>query len=655
MSTPAPPMIWSPNPNRLGRSEMTRFSDSLADRTGLTFPDYDSLHDYSVRDVPGFWTAITEHFKVCWHQRPTAALTNPVMPGAEWFTDGTLNYAEHALRTPDGTEGDRHVAVIGINEDGTETSLTLTQLRTQVGAAQAGLRRLGVAAGDRVAALVPNSIHALVGFLATAALGAVWSSCSPDFGAPAVLDRFTQIEPTVLIAVDGYRYGGKQFSVSETVEQVRQALPSLAGVVHVPNLGTPTPAGTIGWDELTRQAADPTFVPVAFSAPLWILYSSGTTGLPKPIVHSVGGIVLEHVKSLGLHWDLGPQDRFLWFTTTGWMMWNFLVGGLLVGATVMLYDGNPGYPDLTTLWRIAARYQVTVFGVSEAFVTACRKAGVVPGRDLDLTAVRTVGSTGSPLDNDGFDWLADTLGNRVQVVSFSGGTDLCTGIVGGAPTVPVWRGEISCRALGAAVQAYTPDGRPVVDEVGELVITAPMPSMPVFFWGDNDGTRLQAAYFTDYPGVWRHGDWIRITGRGSCVIEGRSDATLNRGGIRMGTAEFYRVIESLPQVTDSLVVDTTTPAGDGDLLLFIVLRPDADPETTSQQLRTLIRTELTPRHVPGRIIPVPALPRTLNGKKCEVPIKRILTGTPPQQAISRDALADPAAFDAFLRLTLADL
>src|SRR6478752_6251561 len=495
-----PEVLWTPTPERVRRAAITDFSAFVAERTGEAFPDYAALWDYSTSDPTNFWAAIADYFEVRWHDLPTDVLPEAVMPGAQrsapaqpgqapaassvWFPGGTLNYAEHALAARPDTDGDP--AIIAVTEDGTEQLLSLAELQARVGSAQAGLRRLGVTAGDRVVALVPNTMHALVAFLATAALGAVWSSCSPDFGAPSVLDRFTQVQPTVLIAVDGYRYGGKQFSTDDVLLQLRDALRSLTGAVHIPDLGTPTPDGMISWDELTADPAAPEFTAVPFSAPLWILYSSGTTGLPKPIVHSVGGILLEHLKSLGLHWDLGPNDRFLWFTTTGWMMWNFLVGGLLVGATVLLYDGSPGHPDLTTLWQIADRHQVTVFGVSAAYVTACRKAGLRPGRDQNLTALRTLGSTGSPLDNDGFDWLIDNLGSQVQIVSFSGGTDLCTGIVGGAPTVPVWKGEISCAALGAAVQAYTPDGRSVVDEVAELVITAPMPSMPIYFWGDTD-------------------------------------------------------------------------------------------------------------------------------------------------------------------------
>ncbi len=643
-----PEICWQPSADRVMRAAVTHFADFAGVRTGRTFAGYDELWDYSVTDLAGFWGAIADYFGLHWHTPPTAVLAEATMPGTRWFPGGTLNYAEHALTAGDGRSDD-DVAVIETDETGHERTVTLGELRALVGAAQAGLRRLGVGVGDRVVALAPNRLEALVAFLATAALGGVWSSCSPDFGAPSVIDRFTQISPTVLIAVDGYVYGGKEFDTTATVSKIRAALPDLAGVVHIPARGTPTPSGAISWSELVSEPAEVRYAPVEFSAPLWVLYSSGTTGLPKPIVQSVGGILVEHLKTLRLHHDLGPGDKFFWFTTTGWMMWNLLIGGLLVGAAVVLYDGNPGRPDLLTLWRLAERHRIGYVGISAAFVSSCRAAGLRPADSLDLSCVEVVGSTGSPLSTDGFDWITEHVGAGVQIASLSGGTDLCTAIVGAAPTVPVWRGEISCRALGARVESFSDAGEPVVGEVGELVITAPMPSMPVRFWGDEDGSRLRAAYFDYFPGVWRHGDWVRITERGSCVIEGRSDATLNRGGVRMGTAEFYRVVEDQEGVLDSLVVDTSTAAGEGDLVLFVVLERGADLSVVTAHLRAAIRTELSPRHVPGMVIAVPAVPRTLNGKKCEVPVKRILGGMAVDRAVSRDALADPAGFEAFLR------
>ena len=604
--TDAPAVLWAPDPDRLPATRISAFADLLADRTGRSFPTYADLWSYSTTEIGPFWAAVADSFGVRWHDHPTGDLADDRMPGARWFPGGTLNYAEHALAELPGRPDDA-VAVIAATESGAETRLTVAQLRARVGAAQRGLQRAGVGAGDRVVALVPNGIHALVGFLATAALGAVWSSCSPDFGPGSVIDRFRQIEPKVLLAVDGYRYGGRDFDVTATVARLRDALPGLAAVVHIPVLGTPAPAGSVSWEELTSEAGSPVFTPVPFDAPLWVLYSSGTTGLPKPIVQSVGGILLEHLKAVGLQSDLGPGSVFFWFTTTGWMMWNFLVGGLLVGATVVVFDGNPGYPDLGALWRLAQRYRVTYFGTSAPFITACRKAGLTPGVDDDLTALEVVGSTGSPLDAEGFSWLHDEVGAGIQIVSLSGGTDLCTAIVGGAPTVPVWAGEISCRALGARVEAYSPTGEPLIGAVGELVLTAPMPSMPVAFWGDDDGSRLRDAYFAEYPGVWRHGDWIRITERGSCVIEGRSDATLNRGGVRMGTAEFYRVVEAVPEVRDALVVDTSG-AREGELLLFVVLADGADLAGVTATLRRAIREDLSPRHVPSRVLAVPGHP-----------------------------------------------
>lgn len=641
-------VLWRPDPDRVQDSRMTAFRSWLATAKGLDFPDYESLWEWSTSDLEGFWGAIAEFFEVVFHSPPTGVLEAPVMPGASWFPGATLNYAEHALR---GADGD--LAVVFHREDGLSSQLTYGELRHRVAAVRAGFVEIGVRPGDRVVALVPNSPEALIAFLAAASLGATWSSCSPDFGARAIADRFTQITPTVLVAVDGYRYNGRAFDVRSTVERLRAEIPSLRATVMIDYIGgTPLP-GVVTWDSLLASHADAplAFEPVPFDHPLWVLYSSGTTGLPKGIVQGHGGIVVEHLKMLALHSDLGPGDRFFWFTTTGWMMWNFLVSGLLVGSTIVLYDGSPAHPDLNVLWHLAEQHRVTYFGTSAPYIQSCLKEDLHPASRYDLTGLRVVGSTGAPLTPEGFRWIASAVGSDVQIASVSGGTDLCTAFVAAAPDRPVWLGELSCRALGAAVEAYDESGKPVVEEVGELVITKPMPSMPVFFWDDEDGSKLHDAYFDTFEGVWRHGDWIRVTRRGSAVIYGRSDSTLNRGGVRMGTSEFYRVVEGLPGVADSLVIDTSGAGqADGELLCFLVLDPGVTLDTLEPRLRAELRTNLSPRHVPNRFVAVEEIPRTLNGKKCEVPVKKILAGTPPERAVSLDALRNPAALGPFLDL-----
>ncbi|MBV8994852.1 MAG: acetoacetate--CoA ligase, partial [Pseudonocardiales bacterium] len=612
-----PRILWQPDPDAVARSQIVAFRAWLASHRGVDLADYHALWRWSVADLEGFWGALAEFAGARFHTLPRAVLTGDVMPGAKWFPGATLNYAEHALSSGPGKEDD-DLAVIFRREDGERQQCSFGALRQRVAAARSALLTLGVRRGDRVVALAPNSLDTLVAFLATASLGAIWSSCSPDFGARAIADRFTQLAPSVLIAVDGYVYGGKPFDIRSTVDALARQMPSLRATVK--------PAD---WEHMLAEhaGADLEFEAVEFDHPLWVLYSSGTTGLPKGIVQGHGGIVMEYLKALLLQADLGPGDRFFWFTTTGWMMWNHLISGLLVGTTLVLYDGNPGYPDLGALWRLAQDERITYFGTSAPFIQACRKAGVRPGADCDLTALRAIGSTGAPLSPEGFRWIASEVGAGVQICSVSGGTDLCAAFVCAAPDVPVWEGEISCRALGAAVVALDEAGRELLDEVGELVITKPMPSMPVCFWNDPDGGRLREAYFDVYPGLWRHGDWIRITPRGSCVIYGRSDATLNRGGVRMGTAEFYTVVEGLDEVLDSLVIDTSGAGrDDGELLCFLVLAAGVALADVEPRLRAAVRVNLSPRHVPNRFIQVDEVPRTLNGKKLEVPVKKILSG-----------------------------
>jgi len=642
-------ILWTPPTDVRSTTAIGAYLDWLERTTSRHFDSYDELWRWSVTDLDGFWRSVWAHAGIE-PAPPDGPAVVGSMPEARWFPGATLNYAAHALRPQN-----RGVAIVARSQSRGPVELTYDELREQVARVREGLRRLGVRRGDHVAAYLPNTPEAVVAMLATASLGAIWSSCAPEFGVRAVVDRFGQVGPKVLIAVDGYRYGDRAIDRRDEVEQLRAALPSIETLVLLPYLdpSVPPAAGAIAWDDLAAPTASPLECePVPFDHPLYVLFSSGTTGLPKPIVHGHGGIVLEHAKYLTLHHDVGPRDRFFWFTTTGWMMWNFLVSGLLAGSTIVLFDGDPGSPDLGTLWRLAAETGITSFGASAPFLMACRRAGLDLGALGDLSAIRTVGSTGAPLPADGFRWVYDQLGDGIVVASISGGTDVCTAFVGSVPLVPVYAGEISCRCLGAAVEAFDVDGRPVTGEQGELVLTVPMPSMPVSFWGDTDGSRLRRAYFDVYPGVWRHGDWITITDRGTCIISGRSDATLNRGGVRIGTAELYEVVETIPEVADSLVVHLEDGGGGpGRLVLFVQLAPGAElNEDLRARIATRLRADLSPRHVPDDVIAVPSVPRTLTGKRLEVPVKRILRGAAPDDVASRDALSDPSSLDVFVEL-----
>jgi acetoacetyl-CoA synthetase len=644
----APRVLWEPPADVLERSRIGRYLAWLEERGGPHFGTYAELWRWSVDEPGTFWRSIWDHFEVIAHDQPIGDLVDALMPGARWFEGATLNYAEHALRLPGRADDD--VVVIGRSQTREPIDLTAAELRDAVARCRRGLERLGITRGDRVAAYLPNIPETIVALLATAGLGAIWSSCAPEFGTRAVIDRFGQIKPKVLLAIDGYRYGDRAVDRREALAEIRAGLPSVESTVVIPYLYRDAEMpSAMGWSEVLGEAAGLAFEPVPFEHPLYILYSSGTTGLPKPIVHGHGGILLEHAKALALHTDLGPADRFFWFTTTGWMMWNYLVSGLVVGSSIVTYDGNPAHPDLSTLWRVAAETGTTYLGASAPFLMACRKAGLAPGRELKLGALRGLGSTGSPLPAAGFEWVAEAVSREIPTGSLSGGTDVCTGFLGPCPLVPVWAGEISCRMLGARVEALDEDGQPVVGREGELVITAPMPSMPVAFWNDPDGNRLREAYFSTYPGMWRHGDWLTITERGSCIVTGRSDATLKRGGVRIGTAEFYGIVEGLPEVADSLVVHLEDEGGGpGELLLFVVTRDGATlDDALRRRISGALREDLSPRHVPDEIVEVPSIPRTLSGKKLEVPVKRILLGASPDVAASRDSLADPRSLKPF--------
>ena len=670
--------LWTPTAESAARTEIVRYSRWLAATGGpdltspdLTIPDvtgpdlntpgtalpgYRPLWQWSVDEPAAFWSSIWDFFEVLGRRGSGPVLTGQ-MPDVDWFGGSTLNYARNALRR--ATVDPAATAVIFDSEAGRVGRLSYGELATRVAQVRAGLQEIGVGRGDRVAAYLPNSPEALIAMLATASLGAIWTSCSPDFGSRSVVDRFAQVAPRVLIGVTGYAYGGKRFDRRAELTTIAAELPGLEALVVVDYLGDGGYLGdgtagldpgvrVLAWETFARSDADATqleFEEVPFSHPLWVLYSSGTTGLPKPIVHSHGGIVLEHLKAMALHLDLTSADVFFWYTTTGWMMWNFLAGGLLVGATIVLYDGSATHPDTGALWRLAASAGVTYAGTGAPYLLACMKAGIHPAAEHDLAALKGVGSTGSPLPPEGFRWVyqeLETGSSGLILGSFSGGTDLCTGFVGPAPILPVRAGVISGPCLGARVESFDPRGQPVIGEVGELVLTAPMPSMPVGFWNDPGGERYRASYFADYPGVWRHGDWIMILPDGGCVIYGRSDATLNRGGVRMGTSEFYRVVERLPEVADSLVIDTGQLGQEGRLILYVTPADGQSvTETLTAKIRSLLRAELSPRHVPDEIVEVPGIPRTLSGKKLEVPVRKILLGTPVAEAADPDALANP--------------
>jgi len=689
--------LWAPSERSVRDARITGFAAWLAGARGRDLRGYDELWRWSVTEPAEFWSSVWEHFGVAGRPGDGPVLSGGPMPDVHWFTGTTLNYARNALRTARTDPG--RTAVIYRSESGRSGTLSYGELAAEVARVREGLRALGVTRGDRVAAYAPNIPEALTGLLAAASLGAVWSSCSPDFGPRSVIDRLAQISPKVLIAVDGYPYGGKWFDRREQVADIVAALPSLEAVITVRYSatagGAAGPAGAAGtadgpaaaggarldgdalpgptadgpgaaggarldWDALPGPTADgpqgaadgaEEFAEVPFEHPLWVLYSSGTTGLPKPIVHGHGGIVLEHLKALALHQDLGGRDVFFWYTTTGWMMWNYLAGGLLVGAAVVLYDGSAAHPGPDALWQLAEQAGVTYFGTGAPYLLACVKAGLRPGSAHDLSRLRGIGSTGSPLPPEGFRWVYDAVvaeGQELILGSFSGGTDLCTGFVGPCPLLPVRAGVISGRCLGAAVEAYDAAGRPVTGEVGELVITCPMPSMPVGFWNDPDGERYRDSYFAEYPGVWRHGDWIMMLPDGGCVIYGRSDATLNRGGVRMGTSEFYRLVEGMPEIADSLVIDTGRLGREGRLILYVVPAEgqQLDGELTAR-IRSALRSGLSPRHVPDEIHQVPGIPRTLSGKKLEVPVRKILLGTPVEDAADPDALANPEVLASF--------
>jgi acetoacetyl-CoA synthetase len=640
--------MWSPPDDVRDTFEVGRYLKWLEAERGLTFDDYDALWRWSVDDQEAFWGSIWDFFGVKAHAPYEQVLADDSMPGYRWFSGARLNYAEHLVGEDEDTE---KTAIIGYSQTRDRVELTFGELRDQIARARAGLKALGVKPGDRVVAYMPNIPETVIAFAATASLGAIWASCAPELGARAVIDRLGQLEPTVLLAVGGYGFRDKDIDRREELATIRAALPSLEHVIDVPYGPFGVPDATTSWGDLTAKEAPLEFDSVDFDHPLCVLFSSGTTGKPKAIVHGHGGILVEQLKANSFMWDLKPGGRLLWFTTTSWMMWNALVSGLLQRSSIVCMDGDPGWPDLGWQFRVADETKPTCMGAAPAYLMACRKAGIEPGRELDLSSIRIFATAGSPLPTEGYRWLGQQLAPGTLLFNGSGGTDICTGIVGGFPLLPVWEGEISGPCLGVAACAYDAEGNKVVGELGELVIERPLPSMPVSFWGDEDGSRLRSAYFEDYPGVWRHGDWIRFTERGSCVLTGRSDATLNRGGVRLGTAELYGVVDELPQVADSLVVHLEDDeGGNGELLLFVVAKDGEVDEDLRGAIASGLRKDLSPRHVPDQIVGVPSIPYTLTGKKLEAPVKRIMLGARPDDVASPDALKDPTALDAFAEL-----
>ena len=661
---PTPKLLWQPTPGLLSDCNLARYTSWLAQEKNLHFNDYPSLWKWSTDHIADFWESLWEYFKIEHHTPYKQVLSGTQMPDFEWFEGATLNYAEHIFRQ----KTDARPAIIFQSERHPLTEISWAELEDQTASLAHFFRESGIQHGDRVAAFLPNTPHAVVAVLATMSVGAVWSSCSPDFGAASVADRFAQIQPRIFIAVDGYAYGGKAFDKRDTVREICQLLPSVEKVIFIPfldeNATLSVEKQVVDWTEIVNRPASALAMsgekskiqnpksPLPFSHPLWILYSSGTTGIPKAIVHSHGGNLMEHLKYLHFHNDIRPGERFFWYSTTGWMMWNFTVGAFLAGATIVLYDGSPGFPNINVLWELAEKTKVTHFGTSAPFLVACMKAGISPKADFDLSNLRSIGSTGSPLPPEAFGWVYENIKPDVWLSSMAGGTDVCTAWVGGNPQLPVYQGEIQCRCLGCAMESWDEAGHPVPPgEVGEMVVTKPMPSMPVFFWGDTDGAKYRASYFEHYPGVWRHGDWIQITERGSLVILGRSDATLNRQGVRIGTAEIYRALDQIPELRDTLIINLERPDGSDWMPLFVALNVGLSlNDELKTKIKTALRTAYSPRHVPDEILEIPEVPYTISGKKMETPVKKVLQRKPLDKAFNRDSMRNPEAMEFFIEM-----
>jgi acetoacetyl-CoA synthetase len=639
-------LLWNPSDEIKEKANLTAYLRWLNNR-GLLFSDYHKLWEWSVASPEEFWKSLWQYFDIRHEGEITAVMQGSRMPHISWFEGTYLNYAEHIFRK----NTTRYPAVISLDEQGKVKEITWQELVNNVSSLQQFLKAQGLQKGDRVAAYLPCIPEATMAFLATASLGAIWSSCSPDFGLQAVLDRFAQIEPVILFTVMNYRYNGNIHDKSDVVQSVVQAIPSIRYVVVINAASLPQDSRYTTWEQaIARPAATVQFERVPFSHPLWVLYSSGTTGMPKAMVHSHGGILLEHLKYLTFHNDIHPGERCFWFTTTGWMMWNYIQSSLLCGGTLVLYDGSPSFPDLNRLWKMADDLTIAHFGTSAAFIISCAKAGINPGKSFKLTNLRSVGSTGSTLPPEGFNWIYTYVKKDVWLASISGGTDVCSAFVGGNPLLPVYAGEIQCRALGSKVEAFDQSGKPVEEQVGEMVITKPLPSMPVYFWNDKHFERYAESYFEMFPGVWRHGDWIKITRRGGVIIYGRSDATLNRAGVRIGTSEIYRAVDKVAEVSDSLIVCIELPGGNFWMPLFVKLKEGVTlTESLKKTINDTIRLATSPRHVPDEIIAIEDIPYTISGKKTETPVKKILMGSRPEEVINPGALRNPESLNLYTK------
>jgi len=648
--TEHPPVLWQPSDEWINSSRLTQFMNWLAKEKKRKFEGYQQIWQWSIDHPAEFWESIWAYFEIKSYS-PYHEVLSGEMPEASWFAGSTLNYAEHIFRSKTSA----HPAIIFQSEQHPMQEVSWDELEQRVAKVADWLKQEGVGEGDRVVGFLPNCPEATVAFLAACSLGAVWSSCSPDFGVDSVVDRFEQIEPKVLFATDGYSYGGKPYDKMKVVKDLREKLPTVKKVVVVPFLNEAPDISTINggtaWASLMVREETPTlaFTPVPFDHPIWVLYSSGTTGIPKAITHSQGGVLLEHYKYLAFHNDVKPGERFFWYSTTGWMMWNFVQAALLGGATIVLYDGSPGYPSLNVLWELAEKAPLHHFGISAPYLVACMKRDIQPGRDFDLSALRSIGSTGAPLPPEAFDYVYESIKEDLWLCSMSGGTDVCTAFVGGCPIEPVYEGEIQCRALGCALYAFDEAGQAVIDEVGEMAITKPMPSMPVYFWNDEGKKRYRESYFDMYPGIWRHGDWVKITPRNSLVILGRSDATLNRQGVRIGTAEIYRAVMKIPAVKDSLIVNLELSKGRHYMPLFVLMNEGEElNEKIAKRIRKQLKSDYSPRHVPDDIIEVPDIPYTISGKKLEAPVKKILLGYAVNKAANPDSMRNPESLGFFV-------